>query len=129
MTEREEERAAIVEDWRENALSWVGRKVRITDGPSTEGGRHEVGTVICVDATDYRPSAWVKVGERSEARRPSYPSYRSCDLCWLEDVETEDGGPAWASPPTSDGHAELDADIVAERIASIGSRGEHIGKE
>lgn len=112
----------LQEDWRKDALEWVGRKVRIVDGPSTNSGAEEVGTVICVDATDYRPSAWVKIEERGGNRRPSYPSYRSCDLCWLEDIETEDTGPVWCSSPNSNGHGELDATVVADRIRAGGAK-------
>lgn len=107
------------EDWRADALAWVGRKVRIIEGPSTEGGAKEVGIIICVDATDYRPSAWVKINEGPGGRRPSYPSYRSCDLCWLEDVETDEGGQAWCSSPGSDGHGKLDGAVVADRIQCV----------
>jgi hypothetical protein len=107
------------EDWREEALAWVGRKVRIVDGPSTEHGAQEIGVVLCVDATDYRPSAWVKVGGVEYAGRPSYPAYRSCDLCWLEDLETEEGGPVWCTSPNSVGHAELDGRPIAERVRSL----------
>ena len=65
--------------------SWVGRRVRITDGPA-EG---ETGIVLAVDDTPHRPSAWVKVRAERE-----FPGYRSCDLCWLEDEATGESGPA-----------------------------------
>jgi hypothetical protein len=69
---------------------WIGRKVRILDGPDYAQGMTHVGIVLAVDNTAARPSAWVKVNQDRE-----YPSYRSCDLCWLEDIETGENGPAW----------------------------------
>jgi hypothetical protein len=69
---------------------WVGRKVKIVDG--IDGTIGEVGTVLAIDDTPYRPSAWVRVHEDSD-----YPSYRSCDLCWLEDIETSESGPVWGT--------------------------------
>jgi len=73
-----------------NIAEWVGRKVKIVDGIEQNIG--ESGTVLAVDDTPYRPSAWVRVHEDSD-----YPSYRSVDLCWLEDIESGDGGPVWGS--------------------------------
>lgn len=118
-------RKAAMEEarWRNEALAWVGRKVRIFEGPSTERGDYEIGTVICVDATDIRPSAWVKIGNRSGGPR-SFPGYRSCDLCWLVDVETNEDGPVWARPLQEEDHGKLDADIIPERITAIRALGE-----
>lgn len=67
---------------------WVGRRVEIVDG--FEDSLGEVGTVLAVDDTPWRPSAWVRVHEDRD-----YPAYRSCDLCWLKDVATGDTGPVW----------------------------------
>ena len=114
-----DEAAKIAGEWRAEALSWVGRAVRIVDGPSAENGRTEIGTVICVDATDYRPSAWVKISEYAPGARRQYPSYRSCDLCWLEDAENEDSGPCWGAPPADEGHGEHDGEVIADRIACL----------
>lgn len=75
----------------DKVADWVGRKVRIT----TEGidGTHgEEGTVLAVDDTPWRPSAWLRVHEDWK-----YPEYRSVDLCWVEDIETGEGGPAWGT--------------------------------
>lgn len=95
--------------------AWVGRKVRIVEGPSPKNGAGEVGVVICVDATDYRPAAWVKVGyEGSE-----HPNYRSCDLCWLVDIETDEDGPVWTREPNSEDHGRRDGEVVTERIHSF----------
>lgn len=70
---------------------WIGRKVRIgSDG--IEGTEGEVGTVLAIDDTPWRPSAWLRIIDGHD-----YPSYRSVDLCWVEDVETGDPGPAWGS--------------------------------
>lgn len=74
----------------EQITDWVGRKVKIVDG--FEGSIGQVGVVLAVDDTPYRPSAWVKIKLERD-----YPSYRSCDLCWLEDVETEEQGPVWGT--------------------------------
>ena len=70
---------------------WVGRKVRI-DFESPSAPSNEIGTVLAVDDTPWRPSAWVRVREGRD-----YPSYRSCDLCWLVDVETGERGPTWGT--------------------------------
>jgi hypothetical protein len=122
MTDNRERLVELAEDWRAGALAWVGRRVRIVEGPSTEHGTCEIGTVICVDATDYRPSAWVKVEEvHGSGFRSEYPSYRSCDLCWLVDMETGDGGPVWCSSPQSDGHGERDSALVLDRIRCVGT--------
>lgn len=71
----------------EKAEAWIGRAVRIVGGfPENEG---EEGVVLAVDPTRYRPSAWMKITEYGSG----YPSYRSVDLCWLEDIETGEYGP------------------------------------
>ncbi len=66
------------------ALSWVGRKVRRTDDDESVLGD---AVVLAVDPTDYRPSAWIRYVERDMR------TYRSVDLCDLEDVVTGEGGP------------------------------------
>lgn len=75
-----------------NVAYWVGRKVRIVDG--IEGTIGEEGTVLAVDDKPYEPAAWVRVYEDEDS---SHPCYRSCDLCWLEDIETGDCGPKWGT--------------------------------
>lgn len=67
---------------------WIGRKVRIVDG--IDGTLGETGIVLAVDNTPAAPAAWVKVNQDAK-----YASYRSCDLRWLEDIETGENGPAW----------------------------------
>lgn len=67
---------------------WVHKLVKIIDGKPANIG--EEGIVLAVDDTDYRPAAWVKVGLGRD-----YPSYRSVDLCWLEDKETGETGPVF----------------------------------
>lgn len=74
----------------ENVSEWLGRSVKIVNG--IEGTNGEEGIVLAVDDTPFRPSAWVKVHLDRD-----YPSYRSCDLCWLEDMETGESGPAWGA--------------------------------
>lgn len=69
---------------------WVGRKVKTVDGFDDNIG--EVGTVLAVDDTPYRPSAWIRVHEDAD-----YPSYRSVDLSWLEDIATGESGPVWGT--------------------------------
>lgn len=69
---------------------WVGRKARIaSEGASTDDAQ---GTVLAVDDTPYRPSAWIRIYEDRD-----YPAYRSVDLCWLTDIETGEEGPAWGT--------------------------------
>lgn len=114
----------IEAEWRGEALSWVGRRVRIIEGPSTEHGVQEEGIVICVDATDYRPAAWVKIDDGVGNPRRSYPSYRSCDLCWLYDPEADDYGPTWARPLGAEDHGRDDAAAKPERIAALRARSE-----
>ena len=71
--------------------SWIGRKVRITD-EGLKGTVGEEGTVLAVDDTPQQPSAWLRVREDRD-----YPSYRSVNLCWVKDVETNEDGPNWGS--------------------------------
>jgi len=71
---------------------WIGKEVEIVDGFKEILG--ERGVVLAVDDTHYRPSAWVKV-----SRNISGPAYRSCDLCWLKDLETGETGPVWGTKP------------------------------
>ena len=75
----------------EKVADWLGRKVRIT-GDGIEGTHGEEGTVLAVDDTPRRPSGWVRVYEDEAS-----PAYRSVDLCWLEDIETGEGGPVWGT--------------------------------
>jgi hypothetical protein len=72
-----------------NPADWVGRRVTIIDG--IEGTIGETGTVLAVDDTPYRPAAWVKVGNGR------YKGYRSCDLCWLQDIASGEFGPVWST--------------------------------
>lgn len=72
------------------ASEWLNRKVEIVDG--IDGTIGEVGTVLAVDDTPHRPSAWVKVHEDRDS-----PSYRSCDLCWLKDLATGEVGAVWGT--------------------------------
>lgn len=74
----------------ETPASWLNRSVKIVDG--IDGTIGEIGVVLAVDDTPYRPSAWVKVNIDRD-----YPAYRSCDLCWLQDIETGEDGPAWGT--------------------------------
>ena len=79
-----------IEDGRDMEVAdWVGRKVRIAFESEGSG---EVGTVLAVDDTPWRPSAWVRVREDRD-----YAAYRSADLCWLIDVETGERGPTWGT--------------------------------
>lgn len=84
-----------------SVADWVGRPVEIVDG--IDGTVGETGVVLAVDDTPYRPSAWVKVHLDRD-----YPAYRSCDLCWLRDIDTDDYGPAW-------GTGGPEADAIARR--------------
>ena len=69
---------------------WVGRRVKIVDGfPENRG---ESGVVLAVDDTPYKPAAWVRTRDDGE-----YPSYRSVDLCWLQDEKTGETGPVWGT--------------------------------
>jgi hypothetical protein len=69
---------------------WVAKPVEIIDGISENIG--ECGVVLAVDDKPWRPSAWVKVGLDRD-----HPSYRSCDLCWLQNTETGECGPVWGT--------------------------------
>jgi hypothetical protein len=62
------------------------------DGPDYSEGMTHIGIVLAVDDTPEHPSAWVKVNLDRE-----YPSYRSCDLSWLEDIDTGESGPVWGT--------------------------------
>lgn len=99
----------------EDPKNWLGRRVKIIDGPAAEVCRtdHEVGVVICVDATEYRPSAWVKITDESVRM---HPAYRSCDMCWLEDVETKEIGPVWVGNVNSPDHGRDDAKYIRARV-------------
>jgi len=90
-----------------NANDWLGRRVRIND-EGLQGTRGEVGTVLAVDDTPIRPSAWVRVDDGS-----GLPAYRSVNMSWLDDIETGEQGPAWGS--SDHGHAMK---ISVERTAS-----------
>lgn len=76
--------------------TWIGRRVRIIDG--IDGTIGEEGTVLAEDMTDYRPSGWVRVYEDEK-----YQSYRSVDLCWLEDLATGETGPVFLKAPSGGG--------------------------
>ncbi len=82
---------------------WIGRAVEIIEGFAENIG--ETGTVLAVDDTPYRPSAWVRVHEDRD-----YPAYRSVDLCWLRDVATDERGPVWGT-----GGPEADAGRVRRK--------------
>ncbi len=71
-------------------VDWIGRKAKIVDG--LDGTIGEVGTVLAVDDTPHRPSAWIRVLEDCD-----HPAYRSVDLCWLEDIETGETGVVWGT--------------------------------
>lgn len=86
---------------------WVGRRAEIVDGFEENVG--EIGTVLAVDDTPLRPAAWIRVYEDCDR-----PAYRSVDLCWLKDVETNETGPVWGS-----GGPEAD---MARRRASLQQR-------
>ena len=68
---------------------WVGRRVRRVD--TDEGNALGAAIVLAVDDTAYRPSAWIKYDTRE------HPSYRTLDLCELQDIETEAYGVAWGT--------------------------------
>ena len=100
----------------EDVKSWLGRRVQIVDGPSVSTGMEEFGIIICIDATDMTPSAWVKiVSDDDEAT----PRYRSCDLNWLVDIQTGDYGPSFTRLYDGPDHGNDDAKLIPKKVYAI----------
>ena len=72
-----------------NPADWVGRRVTIIDGFEERSVKRDRAFVV--DDAPIARRHGVKVGNGR------YKGYRSCDLCWLQDIASGGSGPVWST--------------------------------